>query len=127
MNNQHTLETMLIELASQPTSEVAVKLCRKLKLGIQGKKPARLNVNQCVVILALGRGEICTYSDYRNIITKLVNNGYIAKELSETRGSNHRPLNRYWLTDKGQAAHQEIVAKFTPVLDRINKQLLQAK
>jgi len=120
------MQSMLLKLSDRSKPhliDMGKKLCKTLELGMNAKRPAYFNTNQCLVILAIANGENVTYAEHRHLLNSLCYNGYVAKELSDQRGTNHRPLNRYWLTGKGQAAHAEIIEKFTPVLERVNHKL----
>jgi hypothetical protein len=108
-----TIRKFLAELARDVFSVSSKKASAKLS--------ERLTTLQCLVlhIIAIDETMHQEYKSSRQGLTRL---GYVyhVECPLKTRGTNGKIKHVYRLTDKGEAAHDEIVRVFQPIVDKIN-------
>ena len=108
-----TLTAMLHELARDIYTPTARAMSAKLSIPI--------STRQCLVLhLVATDGEI--HEGMKSSRYNLVKGGFMYQTPCplRTRSTNGNVKQVYRMTDKGEAIYAEMLAKFTPVLDRIN-------
>lgn len=108
-----TIETLLETLARDKYGETAKKLCNKLSY-------KNLNAGHCLVIARIKNGLNPVETEYLSARNSLARMEYVHGTNSFERGRNNKFIKLYRLTEKGEAAHAEIIEKFTPVVARVN-------
>ena len=115
MIKKYTMETMLRELARDIYSPTAKSMRRELK--------CKQNVAQSLVIYLVGNGHKINSPEYQSPRTSTKLNGYIYSYQTATKAVNYHMLLGYKLTEKGETAYAEIMEKFTPHLERVNRNI----
>lgn len=110
-----TIHKFLAELARDVYSLPSRKASSKLQ--------TKLTTLQCLVLHIVASGDAMLL-EYRSSRQNLVRNGYIygIQCPARSRGLNGKIKHVYRLTDRGEAAHDEIVRVFGPIVDKINVQ-----
>jgi hypothetical protein len=113
---KQTLGSMLRTLSNDMMSEASKSLSAKLS--------RRLTMRQCYALHCIVIGEH-TCEDTRSSRTTMVRDGYLYHIdcPARTRALNGKVKKVYRLTDLGEQIYAEILAKFQPVVERINAKL----
>jgi hypothetical protein len=111
-----TLNTFLRELARDIYSVNSKRVTSKLSY--------KLTTLQCLVLHIYATNGAMT-EDFRPSRQNLVKLGlmYHVRCPDGTRAANGQIKHIFRLTDKGESLHQEILEKFTPIVDRINDRI----
>jgi hypothetical protein len=113
MTKTVTLTSMLREMAQKSLSPTAKQLSAKLD--------TKLSMRQCYVLHQIATGG--TLDEFTpHARHDLRHRGLVESYPCplRTRSLNGKVKTLYRLTEAGEAAHAEILSKFTPIVDRIN-------